>query len=941
MKHILKFIKDIWLGLFLIMATSSLLLVSDLGRRGEKKARIPDKVIRLAIMQWAATDLLDSTVKGIVEGLRQQGFEEGATVTLRIFNASGDSATGNMMAKDLVGGGYDMVFTASTLALQAVAAANREGRVRHLFAAVTDPYGAGVGIKGPKPEERPAHLLGIGTFQPVVHLFRTAKIMNPSLGKVGVVWSPAEDNSAACLDKARMVCRELGIELLEANAGNTSEVPESLRSLLSKGVDAVWIGGDTVAIAAINGILAVTQAEGVPVMTNDPGDTAKGALLSLGAAYETVGEELGKLGGRILHGEEMGQFGVEDHAPEVLTINEALLPGFPGWTLNPELKTRLDAGSPGTPPVVRPPAGRVFRLALVNLVQNKVLDMARDGFLLGLKDAGLREGTDFSLHEFNAQGEMANLPMLLQRVQDQGPDLVVTLTTPVMVAAVKQIRKLPLVFAVASNPAVIGLFDDTNRPANITGVHDDPPVMQLLEKVRGYMPDLQSIGTIYDPSQVNSMVSVKKLRLACRDQKIGLKELTASKVSELPLTVAALLQQGVDAVFLSADNLVSSGFSIIRQAADEAGVPVFTTELNLVAEGAKGAVGDDYSDWGRQAAGLVVKILSGERPADLPIEATRPRTVFDPGFVRAQAPLVKRGRAYRVRIVRYNDAQFSLETLRGIMAGFREAGLVEGKDVDFRSLSAQGDMSTLSSIVSSVMADEPDLIMPVSTPALQAVLRHSAEYPVVFSSVADAVRAGAGESETHHLPHVTGITTRSPFDEMAALIRETFPRAKKVGTLFTPAEVNSEIYRAWFEEALGKRGIELVAVPVSSSAETAEATNVLLRSGIELIAQIADNATRPGYAQIIRRASDEGVAFFCFDSAGMKDGAALALARDYYHTGREAAQVGLRVLKGQSPRMIPFANTRTQVLVVNTAVFKGLNVVLPDTIMARAIPYAE
>ncbi len=657
MKGILNLFKDIWLGLVLILASSSLLLVSDLGRRGER-ARPSNKAIKLAIMQWAATDLLDSTVGGIVEGLRKQGFEEGPTVSLRMFNASGDSASGNMMARELVSGAYDMIFTASTLALQAVAAANREGRVRHLFAAVTDPYGAGVGIKGPKPEDRPPHLLGIGTFQPVANLFRTAKMMNRALEKVGVVWSPAEDNSAACLGKARQVCRELGIELFEANAGNTSEVPEALRSLLSREVDAIWIGGDTVAISAINGILAAAHAEGVPVMTNDPGDTAKGALLSLGAAYATVGEALGEMGGRILRGEEMGQFGVEDHAPELLTINEALLPVFAGWTLNEDLKK--------------------------------------------------------------------------------------------------------------------------------------------------------------------------------------------------------------------------------------------------AAEKSKGAVG-----------------------------------------VRASALPIKPNRPYRIRIVRYNDAQFSLETLGGIMAGFKEAGLEEGRDLEFRSLSAQGDMSTLSSIVSSVMTDDPDLIMPISTPALQAVLRQSSECPVIFSSVADAVRAGAGESEISHLANVTGITTRSPFDEMAELIREVFPRAKKVGTLFTPAEVNSEIYRSWFEEALEKKGIELVAVPVSSSAETAEATGVLLRTGIELIAQIADNATRPGYAQIIRRASDEGVAFFSFDSAGMKDGAALALARDYFHTGREAAQVALRVLKGESPQFIPFANTKTQVLLVNSAVLKSLGLHLPDAIMTRATPYLE
>ena len=95
--------------------------------------------------------------------------------------------------------------------MQGVAAANRERKIPHVFGAVTDPYGAGVGITGPAPDQHPAHLVGVGTFQPVESAIRIAKQMNPDLKRLGVVWNPSEDNSEACVRKARATCAELGI----------------------------------------------------------------------------------------------------------------------------------------------------------------------------------------------------------------------------------------------------------------------------------------------------------------------------------------------------------------------------------------------------------------------------------------------------------------------------------------------------------------------------------------------------------------------------------------------------------------------------------------------------------------------------------------------------------------------------------------------------------
>ena len=103
----LKLLKSIWLGAVLIVVASGLLLFSDLDRR-QDNGRRPAKpsLPRLAVMQWASTDLLDHTVAGMIEGLRKQGFEQGRSAEIRFFNASGDNTTGNVMARDLAGGAY-------------------------------------------------------------------------------------------------------------------------------------------------------------------------------------------------------------------------------------------------------------------------------------------------------------------------------------------------------------------------------------------------------------------------------------------------------------------------------------------------------------------------------------------------------------------------------------------------------------------------------------------------------------------------------------------------------------------------------------------------------------------------------------------------------------------------------------------------------------------
>src|SRR5579862_9176959 len=129
--------KRLALGIFLIALASAILLFADRGHRSPASDR---KAFRIAILQHANTQVLDDGVRGVLDGLAERGYRDGDRIQVQRFNAQGDMPTGIAIARQVTAGDYDLVITSSTPSLQAVANNNREGKARHLFAIVADPY---------------------------------------------------------------------------------------------------------------------------------------------------------------------------------------------------------------------------------------------------------------------------------------------------------------------------------------------------------------------------------------------------------------------------------------------------------------------------------------------------------------------------------------------------------------------------------------------------------------------------------------------------------------------------------------------------------------------------------------------------------------------------------------------------------------------------------
>ena len=297
---------------------------------------------------------------------------------------------------------------------------------------------------------------------------------------------------------------------------------------------------------------------------------------------------------------------------------------------------------------------------------------------------------------------------------------------------------------------------------------------------------------------------------------------------------------------------------------------------------------------------------------------------------------VEANKKWEVNLLEYVNMADSEESEKGIVDGLREAGLVEGRDFEMTIRNAQGDMATLNALVDAALTAKADLLMTLSTPTLQAAIRKAPKLPIVFTFLADPATAGVGRSFTDHLPNVTGVFTRGAAEEVVALLRECLPHARRIGTIVVPSEVNTVFNKDQLASAAKKMGIELVAVPASTSAELPDAALAMCSMKIDAVCQVAGNLTATGFTGIVKAAQGAKLPAFGFMSSQAAQGAVAVVALDYYDGGRETAQLAARVMRGESPASIPLQPLTKSKTIVNPTAARKVGLVIPESVLRKA-----
>ena len=291
---------------------------------------------------------------------------------------------------------------------------------------------------------------------------------------------------------------------------------------------------------------------------------------------------------------------------------------------------------------------------------------------------------------------------------------------------------------------------------------------------------------------------------------------------------------------------------------------------------------------------------------------------------------------WKIYFVQYNDVIDVKDAERGVLDGLPESGLEDGRDYEAKILNAQGDMTTVSALIDASVTGGADMLITFSTPTLQAALRRAQNIPVVYNYVSSGLKAGAGKSNTDHAPNVTGVSLLPANDEALSLLTTHFPSIHKVGTLYCPAETNMVNAKIALDESAKRAGFEVVYVPAETATDVPDASAALMSRDIDAVLQIPGNLTASAFGSISEAARRAHVPVFAFQKSQAIGGAMVVVARDYNDSGRHAAHLAARIIRGENPKSIPLEDFAKTSLIVNLDAARALGITLPPALLRSA-----
>ncbi len=249
-----------------------------------------------------------------------------------------------------------------------------------------------------------------------------------------------------------------------------------------------------------------------------------------------------------------------------------------------------------------------------------------DGLREGLGKFGYREGKNLTFTLEDTKGETANLNGRAAKLIEAKPDLIFTVSTAHTAAAKQATGTIPIVFTVVGDPVQAQLAASlASSRNNVTGVssHSARLTAKRLELLKDLAPRAKSVLVIVSINEASAKAGLPYLDEPAKKMGLHLVRRDVSSGEEFEKLLAEKWTS-VDAVFPMSSVLFAKYMQGVVAKANKERLPVIVSDESRVQSGALASYGTDFHLIGVQSAKLVVKVLKGTKPADIPIETPDP-----------------------------------------------------------------------------------------------------------------------------------------------------------------------------------------------------------------------------------------------------------------------------------------------------------------------------
>ena len=271
-----------------------------------------------------------------------------------------------------------------------------------------------------------------------------------------------------------------------------------------------------------------------------------------------------------------------------------------------------------------------YTIGIAQFAEHGSLDNCREGFLMGLAEAGIVEGENLTIDYQNAQTDMGIANQIAQQFVSNNVDLMCAIATPVAQACYNAADgNIPTIYTAVTDPVAAMLAGEDGSPVgNATGTSDKLPVENQLKAIRAIMPEAKKIGILYTTSEVNSESAIAEYQALAPEYGFEIVTSGISTTADIPMALDSLLSQ-VDVMTNLTDNTVVSALSLVLDKANAANIPVFGSEIEQVKLGCVASEGLDYIALGKRTGAMAAKVLKGEATCqDLPYEVISESSLY-------------------------------------------------------------------------------------------------------------------------------------------------------------------------------------------------------------------------------------------------------------------------------------------------------------------------
>lgn len=277
------------------------------------------KTVKVGICNYVDDASLNQIVENIQARLKEIGGEKGVAFDVSYDNCNADANLLTQIISNFIADDVDIMIGVATPVAMAMQAATEDNGIPVVFAAVSDPVGAGLVESMEAPG---SNVTGTSDYLDTAAVMQLITAADPDAKNIALLYDIGQDSSTAAIAHAKEYLDANGIAYGGYTGTTVDEVTLAVQALIADGVDAVFTPTDNTIMKSELSIYEMLQEAGIPHYTGADSFALNGAFLGYGVDYAALGVETASMAASIaLDGAKPADTAVKTFDNGCATIN--------------------------------------------------------------------------------------------------------------------------------------------------------------------------------------------------------------------------------------------------------------------------------------------------------------------------------------------------------------------------------------------------------------------------------------------------------------------------------------------------------------------------------------------------------------------------------------------------------------------------------------------